>query len=87
MTALLASSFARFRAFAIHLSSSVVVLLVYAYRLTLGPWLGGHCRFHPSCSQYMLDAVRRHGPWRGTWRGVRRIMRCHPWGGGGYDPA
>lgn len=64
-----------------------VVAAVWAYRLTLGPWLGGHCRFAPSCSQYMLDAVHRHGPWRGAWRGLRRILRCHPWGGQGYDPA
>ena len=60
---------------------------VWAYRLTLGPLLGGHCRFTPSCSQYMLDAVRKHGPWRGGWRGMKRVCRCRPGGGGGFDPA
>ena len=49
-----------------------------------GP-LGG-CRFQPSCSNYFLQAVDLHGPWKGTWLGLRRIFRCHPWGGQGYDP-
>ncbi|MEM6755830.1 MAG: membrane protein insertion efficiency factor YidD [Planctomycetota bacterium] len=65
----------------------VVVAVVMAYRATLGPVMGGQCRFHPTCSQYMLDAVGRHGPWRGVWLGVRRIGRCHPWSSGGHDPA
>ncbi len=65
----------------------MMVMLVLAYRATLGHFLGGHCRYQPSCSQYMLDAVHKHGPWRGTWRGLRRIVRCHPFGGSGYDPA
>ncbi len=61
--------------------------LVAVYRGTLGMWLGGYCRFQPTCSQYMLDAVAKHGPWRGGWRGLKRIARCHPWGGCGHDPA
>jgi hypothetical protein len=61
--------------------------LVYAYRLTLGPLLGGQCRFHPTCSQYALDAYRAHGPILGTFLTLRRLSRCHPFGGGGYDPA
>jgi putative membrane protein insertion efficiency factor len=65
----------------------LLVQLVVLYRVTLGPWLGGHCRFEPSCSQYAIDAVNRHGPWRGGWRAAKRICRCHPWGGSGYDPA
>ena len=67
--------------------TAAVVAMVWVYRVTLGWVMGGHCRFQPSCSQYMIDAVRRHGPVRGVWRGVRRVMRCHPWGGCGYDPA
>lgn len=67
--------------------SRLLILLVHLYRHTLGLFLGGHCRYQPSCSQYMIDAIQKHGPIRGTWRGVRRILRCHPWGGGGYDPA
>ncbi|MGE9270304.1 MAG: membrane protein insertion efficiency factor YidD [Verrucomicrobiales bacterium] len=49
-----------------------------------GP-LGG-CRFDPTCSHYFLQAVQQHGPWKGSWIGLRRILRCHPWGGHGYDP-
>ena len=67
--------------------SRVIVALVWVYRGTLGPIMGGHCRFDPSCSQYMIDAVHKHGPMRGAWRGIKRIGRCHPWGGSGYDPA
>lgn len=61
--------------------------IVWVYRRTLGHVMGGHCRYDPSCSQYMLDAVGKYGPWVGGWRGVKRICRCHPWGGCGYDPA
>lgn len=68
-------------------ASGVIVLGVLLYRATLGHVTGGHCRYMPTCSQYMLDAVRQYGPWRGGWRGLKRIARCHPWGGGGYDPA
>jgi hypothetical protein len=57
------------------------------YQVTLSRFIGGQCRFHPTCSQYMIDAIRKHGPVRGTWRGIRRIGRCRPFGGGGYDPA
>jgi uncharacterized protein len=67
--------------------SRLIIFLVLTYRATLGRFLGGNCRFHPSCSQYMIDAVRQYGPWRGGWRGVRRILRCRPGGGSGWDPA
>lgn len=60
--------------------------LVWAYRLTLGPLLGPACRFQPTCSAYALEAIGRHGPWRGAWLAVRRLAQCHPWGGSGYDP-
>lgn len=69
------------------IASLVLIALVWVYRFTLGWLLGGQCRFHPTCSQYMLDAVGKYGPWRGGYMGVRRVLRCHPWGGGGYDPA
>jgi putative membrane protein insertion efficiency factor len=65
----------------------VLIFGVWVYRATLGHFLGGHCRFHPSCSQYAIDALTKYGAWRGSWKATRRILRCHPWGGGGYDPA
>ncbi|MHB1158259.1 MAG: membrane protein insertion efficiency factor YidD [Phycisphaerales bacterium] len=67
--------------------SQLLIALVRLYRITLGPVLGGHCRFHPTCSQYMIDAINKYGPVRGTWRGIRRIARCHPWSQGGIDEA
>lgn len=67
--------------------SWLLIHLVYLYRATLARFMGGHCRFHPTCSQYAIDAIEKYGPWRGGWRAVKRIGRCHPWGGKGYDPA
>lgn len=60
---------------------------VYAYRYVLQPLFpAGGCRFHPTCSEYALDAIAAHGPWRGGRLAVTRILRCHPWGGAGLDP-
>ena len=67
--------------------SRVLIFLVLLYRVTLGRLLGGQCRYYPSCSQYAIDAVTKYGPWRGSWRAAKRVCRCHPWGGKGYDPA
>ena len=58
---------------------------VWLYRATLSPLIGGHCRYLPTCSEYMLQAVDKHGPWKGGWMGVRRICRCRPGGGRGLD--
>ncbi|MEM6258761.1 MAG: membrane protein insertion efficiency factor YidD [Planctomycetota bacterium] len=69
------------------LASILLIAMVWVYRYTLGVFMGGQCRYHPTCSQYMLDAVAKYGPWRGGYRGVKRILRCHPWGGHGDDPA
>lgn len=60
--------------------------LVVVYRYGLSPWLGRPCRFAPSCSEYALEALRRHGGVRGGWLTLLRLARCHPWGGSGYDP-
>ena len=61
-------------------------LPVHAYRLVLSPWMGRSCRFQPTCSEYALDALALHGGLRGAWLAARRIMRCRPGGGHGYDP-
>ncbi len=60
--------------------------LVKAYRAAVSPWLGANCRFEPSCSRYAIEALETHGAWRGTLLTARRLSRCHPWGGSGYDP-
>ena len=59
---------------------------VRAYQYLLRPMLGANCRFAPSCSDYALEAISRHGAWKGSWLAVRRILRCHPYHSGGYDP-
>jgi putative membrane protein insertion efficiency factor len=64
----------------------VLIFLVRLYQATLSHYLGRHCRFVPTCSQYFIEAVRRYGAFRGGWLGVKRIFRCHPLGRGGYDP-
>ena len=65
----------------------LLIHLVCLYRVTLGRFMGGHCRYVPTCSQYAIDAINRYGPLRGSWKSIKRIVRCHPWGGQGYDPA
>ena len=63
-----------------------VIALLRAYRVTLSPLLGPCCRYQPSCSQFALEALERHGALRGSWLAMHRIGRCHPFGGVGYDP-
>ena len=63
-----------------------VRLALRAYKLTLSPLIGQHCRFHPTCSEYAAGALIAHGPVRGGWLAARRVCRCHPWGGSGFDP-
>ena len=65
----------------------LLIHLVILYRATLGQFVGGHCRYQPSCSQYAIDAINKYGAMRGAWRAIKRIFRCHPMGGSGYDPA
>ena len=64
----------------------VLVGLLRAYRFAISPLYGQVCRYHPTCSAYALEAVTRHGALRGTWLAARRVLRCHPWALGGYDP-
>ena len=68
------------------LAAKLLSLPVRAYRLLLSPWVGNSCRYQPTCSAYALDALEKHGAVRGAWLAVRRIARCHPWGGSGFDP-
>ena len=64
----------------------LLILLIKAYRLLLSPWLGAHCRFHPTCSCYAITAIERFGAVRGVMLSIRRLSRCHPWHPGGIDP-
>jgi uncharacterized protein len=70
----------------------LLIALVRLYQLTVSPFLqviggpGTGCRFEPSCSAYFIESLRAHGAWRGSLLGLRRLARCHPWGGCGYDP-
>ncbi len=68
------------------LPTSILMLLVLFYRHGPGRLLPQVCRFRPSCSEYMLRALKLHGAWRGGWLGAKRICRCHPWHEGGIDP-
>ncbi len=64
----------------------VLIAVVKAYQLVISPLFPSSCRYTPTCSHYMIDAVKIHGPFKGLWLGLKRIGRCHPWGGMGYDP-
>lgn len=64
----------------------IVLLPVYFYRYCISPLTPASCRFTPTCSQYTIEAVKKHGPFKGGWLAIKRITRCHPWGGSGYDP-
>lgn len=68
------------------LPTRLLLGLVAFYRLALSPFIGPRCRYTPTCSEYAADALRQHGAARGAWLTVRRLARCHPWGGSGYDP-
>jgi len=70
----------------IRIVSHSLILAIKAYQLVVSPWIGRACRFTPGCSAYMQEAILRHGPVRGIWLGARRLGRCHPWGGSGFDP-
>ena len=64
----------------------ILILLVRFYQKFLSPLCPGVCRYQPTCSQYMIEAIEKHGIFKGVWLGCKRLMRCHPWGGSGYDP-
>ena len=64
----------------------LLLLPIYFYKTAISPLTPPSCRFSPSCSTYAIEAIRRHGPLRGLYLAIRRILRCQPWGGSGYDP-
>lgn len=65
---------------------AALILPIRLYQWTISPLLGVNCRYAPSCSAYAVEAIETHGVLRGGWLAARRILRCHPWGGSGYDP-
>ncbi|MHB1632802.1 MAG: membrane protein insertion efficiency factor YidD [Acidithiobacillus sp.] len=64
----------------------VAVIVVRGYQYIISPMLGHHCRFYPTCSEYTCQAIERYGIAKGSWLGIKRISRCHPWQPGGVDP-
>ncbi len=69
-----------------NLLRAALIAPIRVYQWTLSPLLGVNCRYAPSCSAYAVEAIVTHGPVKGLWLAARRIARCHPWGGSGYDP-
>ncbi|GAB6012078.1 membrane protein insertion efficiency factor YidD [Viscerimonas tarda] len=67
--------------------SYILILPVYFYKYCISPLTPAACRYAPTCSEYAIQAIKKHGPLKGFWLAVKRIARCHPWGGHGYDPA
>lgn len=76
----------RQRGLAARAARGTLVGLLRLYQIILSPLLPPACRFEPTCSQYAIEAVREHGAWRGTGLALRRLLRCHPWSRGGFDP-
>lgn len=72
--------------FAGNIARAAVKAPILFYRYTFSAFAGRHCRFQPTCSEYAVEAIDTHGALRGSWLALRRIARCHPWGGEGYDP-
>ena len=64
----------------------VLLALVKFYRVAISPYRPPCCRYIPTCSQYAVEAIKKHGPFKGLYLAIRRVLRCHPWGGSGYDP-
>ncbi|MBO7628594.1 MAG: membrane protein insertion efficiency factor YidD [Bacteroidales bacterium] len=69
-----------------NLLSKMLIGLIRLYQITLSPYIGRACRYTPTCSNYGIEAIRKHGPFKGTWLTIKRVLSCNPWGGSGYDP-
>lgn len=68
------------------LISYILILPIKLYQYAISPMFGASCRYHPTCSAYSIEALKKHGPIKGFYLAVKRIFSCHPWGGHGYDP-
>jgi len=66
--------------------SFILVIPIKLYQILISPLIGPNCRYHPTCSQYSIEAINKYGPFKGTWLAIKRISSCHPWGGSGHDP-
>ena len=64
----------------------ILIGFIKLYRLVLSPFIGQHCRFTPTCSEYAQEAINTHGSFKGSWLAIRRLSKCHPWHAGGIDP-
>nr|WP_081612831.1 membrane protein insertion efficiency factor YidD [Porphyromonas macacae] len=64
----------------------ILLIPIYFYKTVISPLTPPSCRFTPTCSTYAVEALKKHGPFKGLWLTIKRILRCHPWGGSGYDP-
>jgi hypothetical protein len=62
------------------------IVLIKLYQWIISPWLGNKCRYTPTCSHYGIEALKKYGPIKGLWLTIKRVSKCHPWGGHGYDP-
>ena len=68
------------------LFSRLLLFFIHLYQRFVSPLIGPSCRFTPTCSQYAVEAIQKYGPFKGVYLTIRRLLRCHPWGGSGYDP-
>ena len=66
--------------------AAILMALIRFYQIAISPLIGPNCRFTPTCSQYALEVIKKEGPLKGSYRAVRRILKCHPWHPGGHDP-
>ena len=66
--------------------AAIMIGLIRLYQMTLSPLIGRACRYTPTCSNYGIEAIRKHGPFKGGWLTLKRVASCNPWGGSGYDP-
>lgn len=69
-----------------NLLAKLLIELIRLYQITLSPYIGRACRYTPTCSNYGIEAIQKHGPFKGFWLTFKRVLSCNPWGGSGYDP-